>query len=98
MCAMPRTYLNWMIGAGALLAPAFAAAQQPAASGGFTKAQAEAGRTAYLSTCGNCHMPSMCGRTGDPSEVPPLSSLPVEYREFVKRARGISRRSRDRAS
>jgi len=65
-------------------------AQQPATttgatspSGVFTSAQAEAGRAAYESTCGKCHTPTLLGRKGDPSELPPLSSLSASYREFI---------------
>jgi len=60
--------------------------QQPASSGVFTSAQAEAGRKAYENTCGNCHTPTLLGRKGDPGELPPVSSLPASMQDM---ARGI---------
>jgi len=59
------------------------AAQQPASSGVFTSAQAEAGRAAYERTCGQCHTPTLMGRKGDPGELPPLSSLSASYQKFI---------------
>jgi cytochrome c553 len=59
-------------------------AQQPTPSGAFTAAQAEAGRAAYGSTCGKCHTATLRGRKGEPGELPPVSSLPASYREFIK--------------
>ena len=59
------------------------AGQQPAASGIFTSAQAEAGRTAYERTCGQCHTPTLLGRKGDPGELPPVSSLPAHWQKFI---------------
>jgi hypothetical protein len=57
--------------------------QQPAPSGVFTSAQAEAGRKAYEDTCGKCHTPTLLGRKGDPGELPPVSSLPVYMQEMA---------------
>jgi cytochrome c len=57
--------------------------QQPAPSGVFTSAQAEAGRKAYENTCGNCHTPTLLGRKGDPGELPPVSSLPAYMQEMA---------------
>ena len=57
--------------------------QQPAASGIFTSAQAEAGRTAYERTCGQCHTSTLLGRKGDPGELPPISSLPAHWQKFI---------------
>jgi hypothetical protein len=57
--------------------------QQPAPSGVFTSAQAEAGRLAYERTCGKCHTNTLTGRKGDPGELPPLSSLPASYQKFI---------------
>jgi mono/diheme cytochrome c family protein len=57
--------------------------QQPAPSGVFTSAQAEAGRVAYENTCGKCHTPTLLGRKGDPGELPPVSSLSASYQEFI---------------
>jgi hypothetical protein len=31
------------------------------------------------------------GRKGDPSELPPISSLPVSYRDFIEGAHGLVR-------
>src|SRR4051812_40936408 len=58
-------------------------AQQPTSSGIFTSAQAEAGRLAYERTCGKCHTSTLMGRTGDPAELPPLSSLSASYQKFI---------------
>ena len=49
----------------------------------FTSAQAEAGRTAYERTCGKCHTNTLLGRKGDPSELPPISSLSAPYQKFI---------------
>jgi len=57
--------------------------QQPAPSGVFISAQAEAGRKAYENTCGNCHTPTLRGRKGDPGELPPVSSLPAYMQEMA---------------
>jgi len=61
----------------------FLAAQQPPSSGVFTSGQAEAGRLAYERTCGKCHTNTLKGRTGDPGELPPLSSLSASYQKFI---------------
>src|SRR5579864_8303701 len=58
-------------------------AQQPASSGVFTSAQAEAGRLAYERTCGQCHTNTLMGRKGDPGELPPLGSLSASYQKFI---------------
>lgn len=58
-------------------------AQQPTSPGIFTLAQAEAGRAAYERTCGQCHTNTLMGRTGDPGELPPISSLSVSYQKFI---------------
>ncbi len=58
-------------------------AQQPAPSGVFTTAQAQAGRKAYENTCGNCHTPTLLGRKGDPGELPPVSSLPAYMQDMA---------------
>src|SRR5258708_31309407 len=63
-------------------------AQQPAPPAVFTAPQAAAGRTAYESTCVYCHTPTLTGRTGDPSELPPLSSLPDNMQKTVGAAGG----------
>lgn len=57
--------------------------QQPAPSGVFTSAQAEAGRAAYGNTCGKCHTATLMGRKGDAGELPPVSSLSAAYQEFI---------------
>ena len=46
------------------------AAQQPAAGGGFTTEQADAGWTVYLQQCGECHGPNLDGM-----EAPPLRGV-----------------------
>ena len=63
-------------------------AQQPAPSGVFTPAQAEAGRKAYENTCFNCHTPTLLGRKGDPVELPPIGSLPADMQDVIKGAGG----------
>ena len=57
--------------------------QEPAPSGVFTTAQAEAGRKAYERTCGKCHTSTLTGRKGDPGELPPISSLSASYQKFI---------------
>src|SRR5580704_8096601 len=59
------------------------AGQEPAPSGVFTLAQAEAGRAAYENTCGKCHTATLLGRKGEPGELPPVSSLSAAYQEFI---------------
>ncbi|HEY6343396.1 MAG TPA: hypothetical protein VIY49_18020 [Bryobacteraceae bacterium] len=55
----------------------------------FTEAQAEAGRTAYQSTCVLCHTPSLQGRRGESGEIPALSSLPDNIQNVIKQAGGF---------
>jgi hypothetical protein len=55
----------------------------------FTAAQAEAGRKAYDNSCGQCHTYSLLGRTGAEGELPPLSSLPAAYQEFIGRTKRV---------
>lgn len=55
----------------------------------FTSAQAEAGRVAYENTCGKCHTYRLLGRNGAEGELPPVDSLPVSYREFIRKANGV---------
>jgi len=59
--------------------------QQPAPPGVFTSAQAEAGRVAYENTCGKCHTYRLLGRNGAEGELPPVDSLPISYREFIRK-------------
>src|SRR5690349_4433327 len=66
-----------------------ATGQEPAQPGVFTAAQAEAGRTAYLNTCGKCHLESLLGRTGDPKEMPAVDSLPAVMKKVVLDAGGV---------
>jgi hypothetical protein len=74
--------------AAAALAGAFVlSGQEPA--GIFTAAQANAGRTAYESTCVLCHTPSLQGRKGLPGEVPAVSSLPDNIQDTIKQAGGF---------
>ena len=42
----------------------------------YTSGQAAAGKTAYESSCGKCHLEGLTGRHGEPGEVPAVSSLP----------------------
>jgi mono/diheme cytochrome c family protein len=73
-----------LLAAGALASGLFVlTGQQPAPSGVFTQAQAEAGRRAYENTCGKCHTPTLLGRKGDPGELPPVNSLPAYMQEMA---------------
>ena len=54
----------------------------------FTAAQAEAGRAAYLSTCGKCHTATLGGRTGRADELPPLDAIPPDYKKMVNDYKG----------
>lgn len=54
----------------------------------FTAQQAEAGKTAYQSTCVKCHTDSLRGRKGAPGELPPLSSLPADMLKTVRMYNG----------
>jgi hypothetical protein len=50
--------------------------ENPAKTAVFTAAQAEAGRTAYLSSCVNCHGETLIPRAGSAymgQEIPPLA-------------------------
>lgn len=49
----------------------------------YTLAQAAAGKTAYESSCGKCHLEGLTGRHGDPGEVPPVSSLPENMQKTL---------------
>lgn len=71
----------------AILCPGLAVlpGQQPAQSGVFTSAQAEAGRTAYENTCGNCHTYTLLGRGSVEDGLPPVDSLVPSYQEFIRR-------------
>src|SRR5258708_5641724 len=64
------------------------AAQQPPPPAVYTAAQATAGRTAYLSTCGKCHTASLTGRKGVPGELPLISDLPANMQEVIAGAGG----------
>jgi hypothetical protein len=64
------------------------AGQDAPAPAVYTAAQAAAGRTAYRSTCGKCHLESLLGRRGEPGELPPVDSLPIVMQEVVRAAGG----------
>lgn len=55
----------------------------------FTAAQAEAGRKAYDNSCGKCHTYNLLGRNGADGELPPVSSLPASYQEFIGKAKRV---------
>jgi len=83
-----NSLLAWA--AVATLGVVLLAAQQPAGTGIFTAAQAEAGRAAFQANCAECHRPDLTGSF----EAPPLAGgnffnawrgLPV--RELVNRIR-----------
>ena len=57
--------------------------QQLAAVPVFTAAQAEAGRVAYIKSCGQCHTYTLLGRKGEDGELPPVSALSAPYQKFV---------------
>jgi mono/diheme cytochrome c family protein len=57
--------------------------QQPESPAVFTAAQADAGRTAYENSCGQCHTYSVLGRKGEEGELPPIASLPAPYQKFI---------------
>ena len=61
-------------------------AQETAKPAVFTSAQAEAGRTAYASSCGKCHTYSLLGRSGQEGELPPVSGLPEAYQDFIRKS------------
>ncbi len=63
----PVPLLAW--GAVAVFGIAIASGQQPARSGPFTAAQADAGRVTYQSKCASCHLPDLKGS----NEAPPLA-------------------------
>jgi len=54
----------------------------------YTLDQAAAGKTAYESSCGKCHLEGLTGRRGDPGEVPPVSSLPENMQKTLADAGG----------
>src|SRR5271169_6348579 len=68
-----------MLGSGRLMLTG----QQQTAPGVFTAAQAEAGRTSYMNTCGRCHTYSLLGRKGEEGELPPVTSLSEADQKFI---------------
>ena len=75
--AIVRVAIAGLILAGGLTGPSSlvpgvvaAAAQPPAADGGFTAEQADAGWTVYARQCGECHGPQLDG-----AEAPPLRGV-----------------------
>jgi cytochrome c5 len=69
----------------ALSTAAFAADARPSV---FTSAQAKAGKTAYESTCGICHLSSLKGRVGAPDELPDPDTLPENYQKTISGSGG----------
>ena len=55
----------------------------------FTPGQAEAGRTAYERSCGQCHTYRLRGRKGEGGALPPLESLPAPYLKFIGPAKRV---------
>jgi hypothetical protein len=82
---------NLLLAAGALAAAGcfLLTGQDTPPPAVYTAAQAAAGRTAYASTCGKCHLASLMGRTGEPNELPAVDSLPAEMRDVVRAAGGM---------
>ena len=72
---MRRISLSLLV-LSALTLPAFADGVRQSV---FTSAQAKAGKPAYESTCGICHLKTLRGRVGDPSELPDPDTLPENY-------------------
>jgi len=55
----------------------------------FTAAQAEAGRTAYETSCGKCHTLTLMGRDSVDDGLPPIDSLPASYQEFIRKSKHV---------
>jgi len=59
----------------------------------FTAEQASAGQIEIqknaFGACTDCHATALTGRTGNPREVPPLSSLSADYQKLIKGNGGI---------
>jgi hypothetical protein len=55
----------------------------------FTSVQAEAGRTEYEKSCGQCHTYTLRGRKGEVGELPALESLPAAYLKFIGPAKRV---------
>lgn len=55
----------------------------------FTSVQAEAGRTGYEKSCGQCHNYTLRGRKGEAGELPALESLPAPYLKFIGPAKRV---------
>jgi len=84
MTIQSRTRTRSLAVATALAGGLCVAAAQPPAPTVFSAAQAEAGRAAYENTCVKCHTVTLRGRTGDPSEMPPVSSLPADMQKMIQ--------------
>jgi mono/diheme cytochrome c family protein len=65
------------------------AGQEPPRPAVFTQDQAEAGRTAYEKSCGQCHTYTLLGRKGEAGELPALDSLPAAYLKFIGPAKRV---------
>lgn len=70
-----------LLALAALAVPAFGG--DTARPSVFTSAQAKAGKVAYESTCGLCHLTSLRGRTGGPGELPDTDTLPENYQKTI---------------
>jgi mono/diheme cytochrome c family protein len=77
--------------AGALLSAggSYLAGQETPRPDVFTLDQAEAGRTAYEKSCGQCHTYTLRGRKGEAGELPALESLPAPYLKFIGPAKRV---------
>ncbi len=67
----------------------YSAGQETPRPAVFTSGQAEAGRTAYEKSCGQCHTYTLRGRKGEAGELPPLESLPAPYLKFIGPAKRV---------
>ena len=65
------------------------AAQETPRPDVFTSVQAEAGRTAFDKSCGQCHTYTLRGRKGEVGELPALESLPAPYLKFIGPAKRV---------
>jgi len=88
---MDKRYLvlaTALAGCGVVVLTAQLPAQPSQPPGVFTSQQAALGRAAYEETCGKCHTPTLSGRTGDPGELPALTTLPADWQKVVQDAGG----------
>jgi mono/diheme cytochrome c family protein len=76
----PRRLSLSLLALSALSLPAFASDAPPSL---FTSAQAKAGKVAYESSCGICHLNNLRGRVGDSNEPPVPAGTPDDYQKTI---------------